>query len=110
MKSLNRKLHNTLISLGVKTKNAESPVIQRISKIKDMLVAACQAYNPGFYEGEITLIRAKIQTKYFFDQQYLGWKGRSESMRIIDIEGIHTELFTAPNDRKLAAIIKEIID
>ncbi|SHM32598.1 amino acid adenylation domain-containing protein [Cyclobacterium lianum] len=110
VKSLNRKLHNTLISLGVKTKNAESPVIQRISKIKDMLVAACQAYNPGFYEGEITLIRAKIQTKYFFDQQYLGWKGRSESMRIIDIEGIHTELFTAPNDRKLAAIIKEIID
>ncbi|WP_439482928.1 amino acid adenylation domain-containing protein [Cyclobacterium plantarum] len=109
-KSLNKKLDNALITLGVKTKNAESPIIQRINKIKDMLVAACLAYNPGFYEGEITLIRAKIQTKYFFDQENLGWKGLSESMRIIDIDGIHTELFSAPNDRKLAAIIKEIID
>ena len=109
-RSFGKKINNLLDNLGIKTKKEESPILQRINKIKAMHVAACKQYIPGFYEGEITLIRAKIRTKYFFDPESLGWKGRSKSIRIIDVEGVHSDMFSPPNDGELAAIIKKVIE
>jgi thioesterase domain-containing protein len=108
-KSFSKKINDVLIKVGFKTNKSNSTILQRINKIKAMHVAASREYPSGFYEGEIILLRAKVQTKYFFDPEFLGWKGLSESIRIIEVEGMHSEMFSAPNDAELAAIIKKII-
>jgi amino acid adenylation domain-containing protein len=109
-RSIGKKINGLLVKLRLKTKISDSPIIERINKIKAMHLLACKNYSPGFYEGEIIMIRAKIRTKYFFDPEYLGWKDFSKSMRVIDIECIHSDMFTAPNESELAAIIKQVIE
>lgn len=108
-RSIHKKATNLLDSLGIKKKPEESPILRRINTIKAMHAEACRSYSPGFYQGEIVLLRARIQTKYFFDPECLGWKDRSASMRILDIDGIHSDLFSEPNVAKLAASIKQVM-
>ncbi|EPR66935.1 non-ribosomal peptide synthetase [Cyclobacterium qasimii] len=109
-RSISKKIDALLLKLRLKIKEPESPIIERINNIKAMHVAACKNYSPGLYEGEIVMLRAKIRTKYFHDPQNLGWKGLSKSMRIIEVEGIHSDLFSEPYDGELASRIKEVID
>ncbi|MDN3689555.1 non-ribosomal peptide synthetase [Cyclobacterium jeungdonense] len=108
-RSFSKKLTKLLVKLGVKAKESENPILLRINKIKAMHLAACRNYTPGFYQGEIVLLRARLRTKYFFDPETLGWKGCSSTIRIVDVEGMHSELFSEPNEGKLAACIKRII-
>ncbi|AKP53836.1 non-ribosomal peptide synthetase [Cyclobacterium amurskyense] len=109
-KSISKKLNGLFIKLKLKTKKSESPILQRINKIKALHLAACKNYTPGFYEGEITLFRAKIRTNYFFEPEFLGWKAFSRSINIIEVEGTHTGLFIEPNDKKIATIIKQVVE
>jgi thioesterase domain-containing protein/acyl carrier protein len=109
-KSISKKLNGLFIKLKLKTKKSESPILQRINKIKALHLAACKNYTPGFYEGEITLLRAKIRTNYFFEPEFLGWKAFSRSINIIEVEGTHTGLFIEPNDKKIATIIKQVVE
>lgn len=108
-RSFSKKLAKLLTSLGLKMPESENPILLRINKIKAMHLAACRNYAPGFYQGEIVLLRARLRTKYFFDPETLGWKGCSSGIRIIDIDGMHSELFTEPNEGKLAAAIKQVM-
>lgn len=109
VKSFDKKLTKLLVNLGVKTSPSENPILLRINKIKAMHLAACRNYSPKFYPGEIILLRARLRTKYFFDPETLGWNGYSSSIRIIDIDGMHSELFSEPNEDKLAAAIKQVM-
>lgn len=108
-RSINKKLTKVLVRLGVKTTESENPILRRINEIKAMHLAACRNYTPGFYQGELVLLRARLRTKYFFDPETLGWKGCSSTIRIIDVEGMHSELFSEPNEGKLAAAIQQVI-
>jgi thioesterase domain-containing protein len=107
--SIGKKIDSLLVKLALKSKNQETPILQRINKIKAMHLAACKDYKPGFYKGEVIMLRAGIRTLYFFDPEYLGWKGLSKSIRVIDIPCVHSDMFTAPNDEKLADIMKQLI-
>jgi amino acid adenylation domain-containing protein len=108
--SLNRRLSKILLKLKVRQPKIETPIMKAIKNIEGIQKEAGIKYVLTYYEGPIHLLRAKIPTIYFHDPKYLGWKPYVKDIRIWDMEGEHTTMFSPPNDVKFAKVLQEILD
>src|SRR5690606_8747411 len=105
--SMKRKL---LKFNGQNKNNIFTDRLRTIEKIRKVNHQAMHNYLISPYDGDIYLVRAKIQNFYVHEQKYYGWKPYVNNIHIIDMEGDHNSMFEEPLVQELGKNVQLILD
>jgi amino acid adenylation domain-containing protein len=80
-------------------------------KTERMIHLIMKRYHLIPHQLRIDLFRAKDETFYIHEPQYLGWKDIPlKGLHVHDIPGDHLNIFSPPNDREAAHIIQTVLN
>jgi acyl-CoA synthetase (AMP-forming)/AMP-acid ligase II/thioesterase domain-containing protein len=97
------KFERQLHRLGVKLGPRERRVA--VANLK-----ALQAYDPGAYDGTLTIFRAGIRPPLGYSDPFAGWSGLVPSVVIREIPGDHSSMMKEPHIRLLAEALGKSLD
>jgi acetoacetyl-CoA synthetase len=81
-----------------------SPVMQRV---RDCAYAALRRYQPGFYPGKISFVRAQVVTDFPYDPTAV-WGGLANEVVVETVPGDHLEIMTTHYAR-LASLLSRFM-
>jgi acyl-CoA synthetase (AMP-forming)/AMP-acid ligase II/thioesterase domain-containing protein len=97
------KTERQLRMLGVKLGPRERRVA--VANLK-----ALRAYEPGAYDGTLTVFRAGIRPPRGYSDRHAGWSGLVPSVEIREIPGDHNKMMKEPHIRLLAEALGKSLD
>ncbi|MFO0384365.1 MAG: amino acid adenylation domain-containing protein [Pirellula sp.] len=72
-------------------------------------LSAIRSYEPGYFPGTLTLIRAKYRSLRGDYSRDLGWSSFVQQLRVIDIDGDHKNILKPPRIELLTDQIKQLM-
>ena len=94
-----RQLHRLGVKLG-----------PREHRVAVANLEALQAYDPGAYDGTLTIFRAGIRRSLGYSDRQVGWSGLVPSVVIREVPGDHSSMMTEPHIQLLAKALGESLD
>lgn len=73
-------------------------------------IRAMKTYDPGVYDGEVTILRARIRPPRGYSDRHVGWCGLVPSVAIHDVPGDHVTIMEEPNIQILAKVVETCLD
>lgn len=88
----------------------ESDIMKIIKSIRKIHEEAGKKYVLSPYDGEIHLLRAKLQINYLKDPKYFGWQPYVNKVNISEMDGEHTTMFDPPHEKDFVKILQDILN
>jgi len=92
-----------LRKLGVKLGPREHAVA--VANLKAM-----RAYEPGAYDGALTIFRARVRPPRGYSDPHAGWSGLVPSVVIREVPGDHGSMMSEPHVQRLAEALEESLE